>query len=47
MRAKGGAERGAIFATLLTTVRKLGQNAYARLWAIAGPSLLHAAGLAT
>jgi DNA invertase Pin-like site-specific DNA recombinase len=46
-RSRRGAEQGAIFATLLTTARKLGQNAYARLCAIAGPSPLHAAGLAT
>lgn len=46
-RSRRGAEQGAIFATLLTTTRKLGQNAYARLCAIAGPSALHGAGLAT
>ena len=46
-RSRRGAEQGAIFATLLTTARKLGQNAYARLCSIAGPSPLHAAGLAT
>src|ERR671933_2195859 len=46
-RSRRGAEQGAIFATLLTTTRKLGQNAYARLCAIAGPSPLHAAGLPT
>jgi transposase len=46
-RSRRGAAQGAIFATLLTTARKLGQNAYQRLCAIAGPSPLHAAGLAT
>ena len=46
-RSRRGAEQGATFATLLTTARKLGQNAYARLCAIAGPSPLHAAGMAT
>ncbi len=46
-RSRRGAEQGAIFATLLTTARKLGHNAYARLCAIAGPSPLHAAGMAT
>jgi transposase len=44
-RSRRGAEQGAIFASLLTTARKLGQNAYARLCSIAGPSPLHAAGL--
>ena len=44
-RSRRGAEQGAIFATLLTTARKLGQNAYARLCLIAGPSPLHAAGM--
>jgi transposase len=46
-RSRGGAEQGATFATLLTTARKLGHNAYARLCAIAGPPPLHAAGPAT
>ena len=46
-RSRRGAEQGAIFATLLTTARKLGQNAFARLCAIAGSSPLVAAGLAT
>ena len=45
-RSGRGAEQGATFATLLTTARTLGQNAYARLCAIAGPSPLQAAGLA-
>ena len=39
-RSRRGAEQGAIFATLLTMARKLSQNAYARLCAIAGPSPL-------
>jgi hypothetical protein len=46
-RSRHGAEQGAIFTTLLTTARKLGRNAYARLCSIAGPSPLHAPGLAT
>jgi transposase len=46
-RSRHGAEQGAVFATLLTTARKLGHNAYAHLCAIAGSSPLHAAGLAT
>jgi hypothetical protein len=46
-RSRGGAEQGAIFASLLTTARKLSHNAYARLCSIAGPSPLEAAGLAT
>jgi transposase len=45
-RSRRGAEQGAIFATLLTTARKLGQNAYARLCTIAGPSPLQAGSLA-
>jgi transposase len=45
-RSRRGAEQGAIFATLLTTARKVGQNAYARLCSLAGTSPLHAAGLA-
>jgi transposase len=44
-RSRRGAEQGATFATLLTTARKLGQDAYARLCAIAGPSPILAAGL--
>jgi transposase len=44
-RSRRGAEQGAIFATLLTTARKLRQNAYERLCSIAGPSPLHAAGI--
>jgi hypothetical protein len=46
-RSRRGAEQGAVFATLLTTARKLGQNAYVRLCSIAGPSPLHAAVLPT
>jgi transposase len=46
-RSRRGAEQGATFATLLTTARKLGQNPYAQLCSIAGPSPLLAAGLAT
>ena len=45
-RSQRGAEQGAVFATLLTTARKLGQNAYARLCVIAGTTPLQAAGLA-
>jgi hypothetical protein len=45
-RSRRGAEQGAAFATLLTTARKLGHNAYAHLCAVAGLSPLHAAGLA-
>jgi len=44
-RSRRGAEQGAIFATLLTTARKLRQNAYERLCSIAGPSPLHAVGI--
>jgi transposase len=43
-RSRRGAEQGAVFATLLTTARKLGQNAFARLCSIAGPSPLRAIG---
>ena len=46
-RSSRGAEQGATFATLLTTARKLGQNAFARLCSVAGPSPLLAADLAT
>lgn len=41
-----GAEQGTTFATLLTTARKLGQNACERHCTIARPSPLPAAGLA-
>jgi transposase len=46
-RSARGAEQGAIFATILTTARKLGQNTYERLCALAGPSPLHAARMGT
>jgi transposase len=46
-RSRRGAEQGAAFASLLTTARKLGHDAFERLCAIAGPSPLHAAGLPT
>ena len=42
-RSAQGAEQGAIFATVLTTARKLGQNLYHQLCLIAGPSPLQAA----
>ena len=37
---------GATFATLLTAARKLGENAFAQICSIAGPSPLRAVGLA-
>jgi transposase len=46
-RSKRGAQAGATFATILTTARKLRQNAYERLCTIAGPSPLLAAGPTT
>jgi len=46
-RSARGAEQGAIFATVLTTARKLGQNLYRRLCHTAGSSPLHAAGMPT
>ena len=46
-RSKRGAEAGAIFATILTTARKRGQNLFAALCALAGPSPLQAVGRAT
>jgi transposase len=46
-RSRRGATQGAVFATLLTTARKLRHNAYDRLCSIAGPSPLHAVGLPT
>jgi transposase len=46
-RSARGAEQGAIFATVLTTARKLGQNLYRRLCHIGGPSPLHAANMPT
>lgn len=42
-----GAEASAIFTSLLATARKRGQNAYAALRAVAGPSPLQSAGMAT
>ncbi len=46
-RSRWGAEASAIFTTLLATARKRGQNAYTALRAVAGPSPLQAAGMAT
>jgi transposase len=46
-RSAWGAEVAAIFTSLLATARKRGDNAYAALRAVAGPSPLHAAGMAT
>ena len=46
-RSPWGAEASAIVTTLLATARKRGENAYAALCAIAGPSPLQAAGMAT
>jgi transposase len=46
-RSVRGTEQGAIFATVLTTARKLGQNLYRRLCVIAGASPLHAANMPT
>jgi transposase len=46
-RSKRGAEAGARFATILTTARKRGQNLFAALCALAGPSPLQADGTAT
>ncbi len=46
-RSARGAEQGAIFATVLTTARKLGQNLYWQLCVIAGASPLHAANTPT
>jgi transposase len=43
-RSEAGAAHGAILASLLTTARKLGQNAFEQLCALAGPSPLQAAG---
>ncbi len=45
-RSQRGAEQGAVFATVLITAHKLGQNACARLCSIAGPSPLLATALA-
>ena len=46
-RSPRGAEQGAIFASVLTTARKLGQNLFGRLCSIAGQSPLHAANMPT
>jgi transposase len=46
-RSARGAELGAIFATVLTTARKRGHNLFETLCALAGPSPLRAAGLAS
>jgi len=46
-RSAEGAQRGAIFATVLATARKRGENLFERLCTIAGPSPLHAAGMAS
>ena len=46
-RSRWGAEASAIFTTLLTTARKRGGNVLDALRAVAGPSPLHAAGMAT
>jgi transposase len=41
-RSPRGAQHGAIFATILTTARKRGQNVFERLCSLAGPSPLQA-----
>lgn len=46
-RSRWGAEASAIVTSLLATARKRGENAYATLRALAGPSPLQAAGMAT
>jgi transposase len=46
-RSAWGAAASAIFTTLLTTARKRGDNLLDALRAVAGPSPLHAAGMAT
>ena len=46
-RSKQGAEAGATFATVLTTSRKRGENAFERLCALAGPSPLQVVGAPT
>jgi transposase len=46
-RSAWGAEASAIVTSLLATARKRGENAYATLRAVAGPSPLQAAGMAT
>ena len=45
-RSRQGAEAGATFATVLTTARNRGENAFERRCALAGPSPLRAPGLA-
>jgi transposase len=44
-RSEAGAERGAIYATLLATARKTGQNVFEVFCRLTGPSPLAAAGL--
>ena len=44
-RSEAGAERGAIYATLLATARKTGQNVFELFCRLTGPSPLAAAGL--
>jgi transposase len=44
-RSEAGAERGAIYATLLATARKTGQNVFDLFCGLTGPSPLAAAGL--
>ena len=46
-RSPRGAEQGALFATILTTARKRGQNLFEQLCALAGPSPLQAVNTAT
>ena len=46
-RSDRGAEASAIFTSILTTARKRGENLLDALRAVAGPSPLHVAGLAT
>ncbi len=46
-RSAWGAEASAIFTSLLATARKRGDNLYDALRAVAGPSPLQAAGMAT
>ena len=46
-RSARGAEASAIVTSLLATARKRGENLYAALRAVAGPSPLQAAGMAT
>lgn len=46
-RSRWGADASAVFTTLLATARKRGENTYAALRAVAGPSPLRTAGMAT